>query len=108
MPIYEYLCNNCQAQLEKIQKISDPDLSSCPECSQPSLQKLISATAFRLKGQGWYETDFKTAKEVRRNLAATDEISSSASTQNSNIANKTTNDNTAKKLSSKDSNNGGA
>ncbi|HSH26536.1 MAG TPA: FmdB family zinc ribbon protein [Wenzhouxiangella sp.] len=67
MPIYEYRCQSCGHELEKLQKISDPPLVDCPECAQPALTKLISAAAFRLKGSGWYETDFK--KDNRRNLA---------------------------------------
>ncbi len=60
MPIYEYQCESCGAELEKLQKISDPVLKDCSECGEPSLKKKISATSFRLKGTGWYETDFKT------------------------------------------------
>jgi putative FmdB family regulatory protein len=67
MPIYEYRCQSCGHELEKLQKISDPPLVDCPECEQPKLQKLISAAGFRLKGGGWYETDFK--KDGKRNLA---------------------------------------
>ncbi len=70
MPIYEYRCQSCGHELEKLQKISDPPLIDCPECAQPALSKLISAAAFRLKGSGWYETDFK--KDNRRNLAGDD------------------------------------
>lgn len=68
MPIYEYQCSACSHQLEKLQKISDPPLSECPACNQPSLKKLLSAAAFRLKGGGWYETDFKTGS--RKNVHA--------------------------------------
>lgn len=60
MPIYEYRCSACEHQLEAFQKMSDAPLTDCPECGQPELNKLISAVAFRLKGGGWYETDFKT------------------------------------------------
>jgi putative FmdB family regulatory protein len=66
MPIYEYRCENCGHELEQIQKISDPPLTDCPECGQPTLRKQISAAAFRLKGGGWYETDFK--KSNQKNL----------------------------------------
>jgi putative FmdB family regulatory protein len=59
MPIYEYRCHACGHELEAIQKFSDDPLIECPECGQPGLKKMISATAFRLKGDGWYETDFK-------------------------------------------------
>lgn len=67
MPIYEYRCQSCKHELEKLQKISDPPLVDCPECGRPELTKLISAAGFRLKGGGWYETDFK--KDKKRNLA---------------------------------------
>lgn len=60
MPIYEYQCESCGAKLEKLQKINDPVLTDCLECKQANLKKMISATSFRLKGTGWYETDFKT------------------------------------------------
>ncbi|NEV64165.1 FmdB family zinc ribbon protein [Thiorhodococcus minor] len=59
MPIYEYRCEECGHELEKMQKISDAPLTDCPACGKPSLKKLISAAGFRLKGGGWYETDFK-------------------------------------------------
>jgi len=67
MPIYEYRCTACDRRLEKLQKISDPPLMDCPECGQPALTKLVSAAGFRLKGGGWYETDFKD--KGKRNLA---------------------------------------
>ena len=62
MPIYEYRCESCGHELETLQKISDVPLIDCPSCLAPALKKLISATAFRLSGGGWYETDFKTRK----------------------------------------------
>jgi putative FmdB family regulatory protein len=59
MPIYEYKCTECEHRLEKLQKMSDDPLKDCPECGKPSLSKLVSASSFKLKGTGWYETDFK-------------------------------------------------
>lgn len=59
MPIYEYQCEKCGHHLEKIQKMSDEPLKDCPECHESALRKLVSAAAFKLKGTGWYETDFK-------------------------------------------------
>lgn len=59
MPIYEYKCEQCDHQLEILQKISAEPVKTCPDCGQAGLRKLISAVAFRLKGGGWYETDFK-------------------------------------------------
>ena len=67
MPIYEYRCESCEHRLEKLQKMSEGDLLDCPECKRPALKRLVSAAAFRLKGGGWYETDFK--KDNKRNLA---------------------------------------
>lgn len=59
MPIYEYQCQSCGHQLEKLQKMSDPLLTDCPECQKSALIKLVSAGGFQLKGSGWYKTDFK-------------------------------------------------
>ncbi len=67
MPIYEYQCQHCGEPLEVIQKISDAPLRDCPACGRPELKKKVSAVAFRLKGSGWYETDFKTGG--KRNVA---------------------------------------
>jgi putative FmdB family regulatory protein len=63
MPIYEYRCEACGHYLETLQKISEPPLTDCHKCGKPALKKLVSAAAFRLKGGGWYETDFKTGKK---------------------------------------------
>lgn len=68
MPIYEYRCDACGHELEALQKISDPQLTACPACEADSLRRLISKPSFRLKGSGWYETDFKSDKEKKRNL----------------------------------------
>ena len=70
MPIYDYKCSNCEHQIEVIQKISDDPKTTCPKCNKESLSKLISAPSFRLKGSGWYETDFKTGK--KKNIASND------------------------------------
>ncbi|MEO1582228.1 MAG: zinc ribbon domain-containing protein [Pseudomonadota bacterium] len=69
MPIYEYACRDCGYEMDALQKIADAPLVDCPQCGNPSLKKKISAPSFRLKGQGWYETDFKSDKDKRRNLA---------------------------------------
>ena len=66
MPIYEYRCEACGHEMDALQKISDDPLVACPECGKPALKKLISAAGFRLKGGGWYETDFK--KGNKKNL----------------------------------------
>ena len=73
MPIYEYQCEKCHHHLEALQKISDKPLRECPECGRHTLKRLLSAPLFRLAGSGWYETDFKSDKEMKRNLAGRDE-----------------------------------
>ena len=73
MPIYEYQCEACNKELEVLQKISDAPLEICPDCGEASLRKKVSAAAFRLKGSGWYETDFKTGD--KKNLAGGSEKS---------------------------------
>ncbi|MDG2089851.1 MAG: zinc ribbon domain-containing protein [Gammaproteobacteria bacterium] len=115
MPIYEYQCEACGAHLEKLQKISDPVLKDCPECNEASLKKMISATSFRLKGTGWYETDFKTGtkkhgaedkakdKTVIESKASTEKSSKtgeSAKNSANNSANNSAKNNSAKKESS--------
>ena len=70
MPFYEYECQSCKFYTELMQKISDPPLTKCPSCGKRTMQKLVSAPVFRLKGSGWFETDFKSDKENKRNLAA--------------------------------------
>lgn len=77
MPIYEYKCADCKHEFEKLQKISDELLKECPECGKPSLKKLMSAAGFRLKGSGWYETDFKSGQ--KRNVAESESKSNSKS-----------------------------
>jgi putative FmdB family regulatory protein len=68
MPIYEYRCRRCDHEFEAIQKVTDDPLRECPSCGEAALAKLVSAAGFRLKGAGWYETDFKGGSEKKRNL----------------------------------------
>jgi putative FmdB family regulatory protein len=70
MPIYEYACKNCNHTLDALQKLNEEPLVFCPSCGEAGLKKLISAPRFRLKGEGWYETDFK--KDKQRNLLKSD------------------------------------
>ena len=67
MPIYGYVCKSCEHRFDVLQKMSDDPLVHCPDCGEASLQKELSAPKFRLKGSGWYETDFKTGN--KRNIA---------------------------------------
>jgi len=79
MPIYEYRCNACGHHLEALQKMSEAPLRKCPECGKSQLKRLVSASQFRLKGSGWYETDFKNKGETKRNLVERGGDSSAAS-----------------------------
>ncbi len=91
MPIYEYRCSHCGHELEIIQKISEAPLETCPECAQDTLIKKVSAAGFRLKGGGWYETDFKSGSkrnltEDKKESAGTADKSSSGTTSDSSSA----------------------
>ncbi|MEM7000009.1 MAG: zinc ribbon domain-containing protein [Pseudomonadota bacterium] len=77
MPIYEYICDKCGHEMEAFQKLSEAPLVDCPSCASPSLRKKISAAGFRLKGGGWYETDFKSGK--KKNVAGSDKSGGSDS-----------------------------
>lgn len=79
MPFYEYQCSACNHHTEVLQKISDAPLRKCPNCGKQALKRLISAPVFRLKGGGWYETDFKSEGEKKRNLAGAEESGESKS-----------------------------
>jgi putative FmdB family regulatory protein len=70
MPIYGYACKNCDHTMDALQKMNDEALLECPDCGEPALKRLLSAPRFRLKGQGWYETDFK--KDNQRNISKSD------------------------------------
>ena len=81
MPFYEYECSNCRYYSEVLQRITDKPLKKCPSCGKNTFKKLISAPVFRLKGSGWYETDFKTDKDNKRNLAGGDKDDAPAKTE---------------------------
>ncbi len=81
MPIYEYRCDNCGHEFDTLQKVSDDALTDCPACGKPALVKKVSAAGFRLKGGGWYETDFKSGK--KKNVAGSDSSSSGSSSSGS-------------------------
>lgn len=88
MPIYEYQCQSCGARLEVLRKLSDAPLLDCPKCSEPALKKMVSAPTFRLKGSGWYETDFKTGS--KKNLAGGADAASSPASDNKSGESKST------------------
>jgi putative FmdB family regulatory protein len=89
MPFYEYECPNCGYRDEVLQKITDKPLKKCPSCGKNSLRKLMSAPVFRLKGSGWYETDFKSDKENKRNLHGADKEEASAKKEDAKPESKT-------------------
>ena len=78
MPIYEYRCSLCGQELEGLQKVTEPQLTDCPSCGKPGLQKVLTAAGFHLKGSGWYATDFRNsgakpaAKTDSKDAAKTD------------------------------------
>ncbi len=67
MPFYEYQCTQCGHEEEVLQKISEKPLRICAACGKSTMKKKVSAAAFRLKGGGWYETDFKSGS--KKNVA---------------------------------------
>ncbi len=83
MPFYEYQCSACGERREELQKISDSPSRKCPACGRNALRRLVSAPVFRLKGGGWYETDFKADKDTQRNLAGDKEPAAAASVPDS-------------------------
>jgi putative FmdB family regulatory protein len=97
MPIYEYRCGACGHELEALQKMSDSPLRKCPECGKAQLRRLVSAPAFRLKGGGWYETDFKGDGEKKRNL-----VESGGGSDSSDSASKSDSDSSSKDSGAKE------
>ena len=93
MPIYAYACKECDHTLDALQKIADEPLVDCPECGESALKRLLSAPRFRLKGKGWYETDFKT--ENQRNLHGDKESSKSSDKSSSDKSKKSSDKSTA-------------
>jgi putative FmdB family regulatory protein len=91
MPIYEYQCRACEHAFETIQRMNEPVLTECPDCGEDQLKKLVSAAAFRLKGSGWYETDFKSGNQ--KNVVKADDKggSESASRDNSDSSDNSAN-----------------
>ncbi|HTL50572.1 MAG TPA: FmdB family zinc ribbon protein [Steroidobacteraceae bacterium] len=79
MPFYEYQCAACGHHHEELQKVTDRPLRKCPACGRAALKRLVSAPVFRLKGAGWYETDFKGDKEAKRNIAGEKEPAAAGS-----------------------------
>ncbi len=70
MPIYAYKCAACGFEQDVMQKMSDAQLSVCPQCSKDSFGKQLTAAGFQLKGNGYYATDFKNATPAKAEAAA--------------------------------------
>ena len=62
MPIYEYACAACGHEFEEWQKMSDAPVRTCPKCKKKKVERLISRTAFQLKGGGWYADLYSSSK----------------------------------------------
>ena len=69
MPIYAFECAACGHTFDRLQKLSDPDPTTCPNCGAEAVKRQVTAPAFRLSGSGWYETDFKKGGDKKKNLA---------------------------------------
>jgi putative FmdB family regulatory protein len=78
MPIYEFECGACGTRFDRLQRLSDPDPSDCPQCGMARVSRRLTAPAFRLSGSGWYETDFKKDGDKKRNLTGKDEAPKAA------------------------------
>jgi putative FmdB family regulatory protein len=85
MPIYAYRCESCGFAEDVLRKMSDPLLTDCPECSESTFRKQVTAAGFQLKGSGWYVTDFReggshaaTGKPATDSKVASKEASSDA------------------------------
>lgn len=94
MPIYAFECGSCGHQFDRLQRLSDADPTSCPQCSAAQVRRQLTAPSFRLAGAGWYETDFKKDGDTKRNLVdKTDSVPS--------VAAKTENKSDTKKVEAK-------
>ena len=71
MPTYEYLCEKCNHEFERDQRISDPPVKTCPKCRSRKVTKLISRTSFVLKGGGWYSDLYSSSKDGGKSKAKT-------------------------------------
>ncbi|MDA3863088.1 MAG: zinc ribbon domain-containing protein [Deltaproteobacteria bacterium] len=70
MPIYEYFCENCKKKQEFLQEIDEDPINECPLCKSKNIKKMVSVSSFKLKGSGWYETDFKNPPSKKNNNSA--------------------------------------
>ncbi len=101
MPIYEYCCKFCGHTLEALQGIHEDPLKDCPACKQAGLKKLISKSRFKLKGTGWYETDFKEDKRKKADAETLSDEKESSSGVTTAAEGETANTKTAQKSEEK-------
>ncbi|WP_144111522.1 FmdB family zinc ribbon protein [Paraburkholderia sp. BCC1886] len=83
MPIYAYRCESCGFGKDVLQKMSDPQLTQCPECGKDTFRKQVTAAGFQLKGSGWYVTDFRGGNSGAAAPAKSDADAAAASKSNS-------------------------
>lgn len=90
MPIYEYVCNACGHEFEEWQKITDSPVRKCPSCGKRKVERLVSLSAFHLKGSGWYVTDYggKKGGHADKQSDAGSDASSSADSGSSSSSSK--------------------
>lgn len=87
MPIYAFACSACGHHFDRLQRLSDADPTTCPECgAEGTVGRQLTAPQFRLAGGGWYETDFKKDGEKKRNLADKGEAGGAGSSAGSAAA----------------------
>ena len=84
MPLYEYKCNACAHRFERIMKFSDAPLKTCPTCGKDAIEQLISASAMRFKGTGWYVSDYAHKHTAPGSFDQAGTSSDSASSSNDN------------------------
>jgi putative FmdB family regulatory protein len=83
MPTYEYLCEKCEHEFEREQRISDPPIKTCPKCRSRRVKKLISRTSFVLKGGGWYSDLYASSKGDSKKEGDSESSSSSSDSSSS-------------------------
>jgi putative FmdB family regulatory protein len=81
MPTYEYLCGACGYNYEQVQKITENSLTICPKCGSDSLRRVINASAFHLKGSGWYKTDYASSTNSSSTSSATSSSATNSTTE---------------------------
>jgi len=97
MPIYEYECSACGHLFEEWQKIADPPVRKCPKCAKRKVQRLVSASAFHLKGGGWYTDGYGSSS---KNSSTSKDSSPSKNSSSSKTKKKTSSKSDSSKSSS--------